>query len=169
MHPRKTELARQALQAHRAPLDLRQRRALILCDGHRDLAELTRLLGPDAAALISQLQHDGYLHYDEAAPGSTPASSNIAGPTRRRSLVAARIYLLDILALQRDPLATLLHQQLQQTREESETLAALQHALSHLPALTSAGYAQRVEQRLREVLPENHLQALQAATEVAGR
>ncbi|WP_442682587.1 hypothetical protein ACSBPQ_13315 [Stenotrophomonas sp. JC08] len=44
MQPCKTELARAALQAHRAPLDLRQRRALILCDGKRSLAELAVLL-----------------------------------------------------------------------------------------------------------------------------
>jgi hypothetical protein len=35
MQPRKTDLARTALQAHRAPLDMRQRRLLILCDGQR--------------------------------------------------------------------------------------------------------------------------------------
>jgi len=39
MQPRKTELARTALQAHRAPLDMRQRRLLI------DLPLLLRFLG----------------------------------------------------------------------------------------------------------------------------
>ncbi len=33
MQPCKTDLARDALQAHRAPLAMRQRRLLILCDG----------------------------------------------------------------------------------------------------------------------------------------
>ena len=44
MQPRKTDLARTALQAHRAPLDMRQRRLLILCDGQRSIAEATLLL-----------------------------------------------------------------------------------------------------------------------------
>lgn len=168
MQPRKTDLAHHALQAHRAPLDMRQRRTLILCDGQRDLPELTQLLGPDTAALISQLQRDGYLHAATAAAATSPALDSHHGvPARRRSLVAARIYLLDILAMQRDPRAAPLHQRLQQTREETDTLAALGNALCHLPAMTSDGYAQRVEQRLHEVLPENHLPALQASVAAA--
>ena len=59
MQPRKTDLARTALQAHRAPLDMRQRRLLILCDGQRSIAELTALLGQDAAAMVIQLIQAG--------------------------------------------------------------------------------------------------------------
>lgn len=163
MHPRKTELAHTVLQAHRAPLDLRQRRALILCDGKRSLAELSVLLGNDARALITQLQHSGYLHADDvvAAP-PVAAAPPAAAPAveRRRSMVAARIYVLDILALQRNPTAAQLHRVLQATREEEDTISALQLALAHLPAITSEGYTQRVRERLQEVLPEVHLAAV---------
>lgn len=170
MHPRKTELAHTVLQAHRAPLDLRQRRALILCDGKRSLAELTQLLGIDAPALVAQLRDNGYLQLDEraviadaAAPIAAATSSTPPRPAveRRRSMVAARIYVLDILALQRNPTAAQLHRVLQATREEADTLDAIRLALAHLPAFTSDGYAQRVHARLQEVLPENHLAALQ--------
>ena len=68
MQPCKTDLAHAALQGHRAPLDLRQRRALILCDGKRGLGELSSLLGDDAPALIAQLQREGYLHVEQPAP-----------------------------------------------------------------------------------------------------
>ncbi len=175
MHPRKTELALSVLQAHRAPLDLRQRRALILCDGKRSLDDLSQLLGNDAPALVAQLIRDGYLLADahDAPPAvpapvamATPAPAAAAAPAteRRRSIVAARIYVLDILALQRNPTAQQLHRQLQSSREEGETVNAIRLALAHLPAMTSDGYAQRVRGRLQEVLPEPHLATVLQAT-----
>ena len=161
MQPRKTDLAHAALQAHRAPLDLRQRRALILCDGKRDLAELGALLGDDAAPLIAQLQRDGYLHAEQPDPAPSPSPETTPVPaTRRRSLLAARIYLLDMLALQRHPAAARLHQLLQATRGEDDTVHALRLALAQLPAMASDGYVGRVRERLREVLPESCLAAV---------
>ena len=174
MHPHKTELGHTVLQTHRAALDLRQRRALILCDGKRSLAELSGMLGNDVPELIAQLRREGYLQADAApappaaapataavaaAPASAPAPPQ-ASAERRRSMVAARIYVLDILALQRNPTAAQLHKLLQAAREEGDTVNALKLALSHLPAMTSAGYTQRVRGRLQEVLPEAHLTAV---------
>lgn len=177
MHPRKTELALSVLQAHRAPLDLRQRRALILCDGKRSLDDLSQLLGNDAPALVAQLIRDGYLLADApdappvvpapvamAAPAPAPAAAAAPATERRRSMVAARIYVLDILALQRNPTAQQLHRQLQSSREEGDTVNAIRLALAHLPAMTSDGYAQRVRGRLQEVLPEPHLATVLQAT-----
>ena len=161
MQPQKTELAHAALQAHRAPLDLRQRRALILCDGRRKLAELTALLGNDTPALIAQLQHEGYLQAEPAA--TVAAEPVVAAPAgRRRSLVAARIYLLDMLALQRNPTGLRLHHVLQAARDDTDILHALGLALAQLPAMTSGSYVQRVRERLREVLPFEHLAVLEA-------
>lgn len=164
MHPLKTERGRTVLQTHGNALDLRQRRALILCDGKRSLAELGGMLGDDAAALIAQLQREGYLLAEDAAGTSTaPAAAVAAAPVeRRRSMVAARIYVLDILALQRNPTAAQLHKLLQAARAEADTVSALKLALSHLPAMTSDGYTQRVRGRLQEVLPEAHLAAVLA-------
>lgn len=164
MHPLKTERGRTVLQTHGNALDLRQRRALILCDGKRSLAELGGMLGDDAAALIAQLQREGYVLAEDAASTSTaPAAAVAAAPVeRRRSMVAARIYVLDILALQRNPTAAQLHKLLQAARAEADTVSALKLALSHLPAMTSDGYTQRVRGRLQEVLPEAHLAAVLA-------
>jgi hypothetical protein len=181
MQPRKTELARDALQAHRAPLDMRQRRLLILCDGQRDLAQLTAMIGPEASAMVIQLIQSGYLVSTappEPAPAPAPAPAPPATATtvgagapvteRRRSLVSARIYLLGILELQRHPQAAALLYALQQARSDEQVVSALHASLEALPGLTSAGYCERVRQRLFEVLPETHLAQLEQAGVVAG-
>ncbi|MBA0389579.1 hypothetical protein D7U91_17515 [Stenotrophomonas maltophilia] len=176
MQPRKTELARTALQAHRAPLDMRQRRLLILCDGQRSITDLTGLLGQDAAAMVIQLVQAGYLSTGTgtgaAAPPpppppaatvapqpATPAAAAATAVERRRSLVAARIYVLGILEMQRHPQAAALFRDLQQARAESEVLQVLHSAMQMLPGLTSEGYCQRVRQRLLEALPLEHCDA----------
>lgn len=165
MQPRKTELAHTALQAHRAPLDMRQRRLLILCDGQRDLPQLTAMVGAEVPAMVIQLIQAGYLLSSPAPPAAptvaapTHAAAPAAGPApveRRRSLVAARIYLLGILELQRHPQAAALFHALQQARSDADVIAGLHTALDALPGLTSAGYAERVRQRLLEVLPTEH-------------
>lgn len=164
MQPRKTELARTALQAHRAPLDMRQRRLLILCDGQRSITDLTVLLGQDAPAMVIQLVQAGYLSTGTAAPPppsppATPAAAAATAGERRRSLVAARIYVLGILEMQRHPQAAALFRDLQQARAESDVLQVLQSAMQMLPGLTSVGYCQRVRQRLLEALPLEHCDA----------
>ncbi|HFF3761231.1 hypothetical protein [Stenotrophomonas forensis] len=185
MQPRKTDLARTALQAHRAPLDMRQRRLLILCDGQRTVAELTDLLGQEAPAMVIQLVQSGYLETGPttaplpapatpaarpAAPtaptpitASAPAPAPTAPVERRRSLVAARIYVLGILEMQRHPQAAALFRDLQQARAEDEVLQRLQSAMQMLPGLTSDGYCQRVRQRLLEALPLEHCDAFAEA------
>ena len=159
MQPRKTELAHTALQAHRAPLDMRQRRLLILCDGQRDLPQLTAMVGAEVPAMVIQLIQAGYLLSSPAPPAAPTVAAPAAGPApveRRRSLVAARIYLLGILELQRHPQAAALFHALQQARSDADVIAGLHTALDALPGLTSAGYAERVRQRLLEVLPTEH-------------
>ncbi|HEL3182352.1 TPA: hypothetical protein UME25_004532 [Stenotrophomonas maltophilia] len=178
MQPRKTDLARTALQAHRAPLDMRQRRLLILCDGQRTVAELTGLLGQEAPAMVIQLVQSGYLDTGPTAaplpapavPVARPAVSPAPTPVttsapveRRRSLVAARIYVLGILEMQRHPQAAALFRDLQQARAEDEVLQRLQSAMQMLPVLTSDGYCQRVRQRLLEALPLEHCDAFAEA------
>ena len=183
MHPHKTALAHETLQSHRAPLDLRQRRLLILADGQRDIAELTRMLGEDTPARIRELCAAGYLQddADEAPPPTpdavhapapaaerqTPTQAPAASPDtpheRRRSLAAARMYIQGMLELQRHPQAIELRQRLQFSRDEQAAFATILAALAALPAITSASYAERVRQRVAEVLPEALLPQLQAA------
>ncbi|NJC28815.1 hypothetical protein GGR79_000282 [Xanthomonas arboricola] len=182
MTPRKTELALTALQSHRSPLTLLQRRALILADGQRDLATLAVLLGGDGAALVHALCAMGYLEFgtqagsairtaqaSDSSPAGVPGTQvtpPAAAPSeedlqrqRRRAATNARLYLLDILQLQRDPAAAALHRQLQAARAEDAIGAAIADALRALPQITSASYAERVRARIGELLPD----ALQAA------
>ncbi len=183
MQPRKTDLARTALQAHRAPLDMRQRRLLILCDGQRSIADLTGLMGQEAPAMVIQLIQGGYLETGApaaaspsaaprpaaaaaAAPATAPAPAPVPAPAapveRRRSLVAARIYLLGILEMQRNPMAAALFRDLQQARAENDVVKVLQAALLALPGMTSDGYCERVRLRLLEALPTEHCDAFAA-------
>lgn len=173
---RKTELAHRALATHGTSLDLRQRRALILCDGQRTAVELTRMLGADTPALLLQLQTLGYLDALDAVvsmPASAPtddagASAPPPATTRRRSLSAARIYVQGMLDLQRAPAAMALRARLVGSADEGATVTAILDAIAGLPAFTKPGYAARVREHVSEVLPEPHLQALAALVLEAG-
>ncbi|MEA0736750.1 hypothetical protein QYY77_11770 [Xanthomonas campestris pv. campestris] len=180
MYPRKTDLALTALQSHRSPLTLLQRRALILADGQRDLDTLAVLLGGEAATLVQTLCALGYLHLGADVAANTVPPSSAAAPSdakpaapllseeeqqrqRRRATTNARLYLLDILQLQRNPVAVLLHRRLQAARSEIESHAAIAEALQALPQFTSASYAERVRARIAELLPDMLGEATTAA------
>lgn len=166
MLPLKTEHARTVLQGHRTALDMRQRRLLILCDGQRDVAALSALLGPDTPGRVAALIEAGYLQtMSGAPPGVVPVAPPPAvAPARRRSLVAARIYLISILELQRHPEAASWLRALQQARAEADLVSAMRHAIAALPGLTSAGYAARVRERLLEVIPAEYATSLDATS-----
>jgi hypothetical protein len=171
MSPHKTELSRLALQSHSGPLSMRERRALILCDGHRNLHDLSALLGPEAPAMIMRLYEAGYLTNE--APREVAASAPIAAiqplapPARapsaptRRSLVAAKLYMLGMLELQRNESAIAHRVRLQASQDPEAVLAHLLAALHCLQRNTNTSMAQRVRERLTEVLPEDYLPALE--------
>lgn len=181
MRPHKTELARQALQTHGGVLGMRERRLLILCDGQRDLAELTRLLGQDAPAQVRHLLEAGYLSAQASvaapaapAPAPTPApvsppaavnSGPAAGP--RRSRVAAKVYLLGMLELQRAAEAAVHRQRLQSRLDDAELIDALGEALVFLRTQVAPTLAARISERLREVLPEDDLPRLDTTLSAA--
>ncbi|RMH93377.1 hypothetical protein EBB59_05710 [Lysobacter pythonis] len=52
-----------------------ERRALILCDGQRNIEQIVAILGPRAAEAIQVLEERGYLERDDkpARPGSRTA------------------------------------------------------------------------------------------------
>lgn len=170
MQPRKTDLARQALSIRDGSLSMRERRVLILCDGQRGIEELTSMLGPETPSHIRRLRDAGYLVAVVEAPppqaplpASAPASEPVAVSTRRRSLVAAKLYLLGMLELQRHPDAIRHRERLQAAQSDEDTLAQLFAALHCLRLAASPTLAQRVRERLTEVLPEPYLPALQQA------
>nr|WP_298129396.1 hypothetical protein [uncultured Pseudoxanthomonas sp.] len=168
MHPSKTELARQTLQAHTGALGMRERRALILCDGQRDLAELVQLLGQDAPLLIQRLVSEGYLSIAGAArqPATPPAVEQAPAPAPaatgpRRSLVAAKVYLSGMLELQRDDGARHHRERLLARLDDDAMLEALGDALRFLEARMATTLAGRIRDRLMEALPHEAAQRLQ--------
>jgi hypothetical protein len=190
MYPRKTDLARQALQSHAAPLAMRERQALILCDGRRSLAELGAMLGTGAAAQIERLCAAGYLIMTatpatSAAPAPEPAPAPMPEPIRpaaspapvasvvpvavspapaassRRSIVAAKLYVIGMLELQRHESAVSHRMRLQTSQDPDATVAHILAAVHCLQVTTSASFTQRVRERLAEVLPEPYLPALE--------
>ncbi|XQA64582.1 hypothetical protein ACM9XC_14140 [Xanthomonas sacchari] len=168
MHPRKTALALAALQSHDAPLDMRQRRVLILADGQRSLEELATLGGRGADAIVQGLLEQGYLDDGRGVAAATVAASAPPPPADpRRALLNARMYLLDLLQLQRHPASPALQLQLRAAREEQATLRAIALALRTMPEMTSERYAQRIRERVLEILPASLHGALTAAAEPA--
>ena len=97
-------------------------------------------------------------------PALTPAAT--PPPARggqRRSLVAAKMYLVDMLQLHRHPDAVELKARIQFTSGEPELLQAILDGMRVLQQLTNESYGQRIVARLHEVLPEPLLPELEAA------
>lgn len=93
---------------------------------------------------------------------SAPASAR-----QRRSLVGAKMYLIDMLQLQRHPDAVEHKARIQFADGDDALLAALVDGLRVLQRLTPPSYAERIATRLGEVLPEHLLPAFaQAETTV---
>jgi len=181
MYPRKTDLARQALQSHAAPLAMRERQALILCDGRRSVAELGALLGTEAAVQIERLCAAGYLLITATpaalepkplpepaqppAPPPAPTPAPVPAPapaaTSRRSIVAAKLYVIGMLELQRHESAVTHRLHLQASQDPDATVAHILAAVHCLQGTTSLSFTQRVCERLAEVLPEPYLPALE--------
>jgi len=168
----KTVKAREALEAGKAgAVELRDRRILILADGRRTRADLVTMLGADYATSIDRLVHDGYLWQVDGMPPPRPAPVvDVASPlppqpqepvtSKRRSLVAAKMYLVDMLQLQRTPTAVELRLAIQSTTDPAQLLDRLFDALDHLVASTRASYGERVRERFAEVLPDEALARL---------
>lgn len=100
----------------------------------------------------------------EAPPTLSPPSS--AAP--RRSLAAARMYMLDMLQLQRSVEAATLKVAIQSSSSHEELLASLVESMRHLRSVAADSYYARVATRLDEVLPEAMVPRLAAALQGAG-
>ena len=103
-----------------------------------------------------------------ATPAATPdttvvAASAHASGGQRRSLVAAKMYIVDMLQLQRHPDAVELKARIQFTSGQAELLDAILAGMRVLVQLANESDGQRVVSRLGEVLPEQCLPALERA------
>lgn len=97
-----------------------------------------------------------------AAP-SPPAPAPQPRRSTRRSLAACKMYLLDMLQLQRSVDASAMAVEIQTAQGEAELVASLLDALAWLHAATKPGMFMRIAERLQDTLPEAHLASLQQA------
>lgn len=190
----KSEKGRAALLERPADMGLLERRTLILVDGKRDRQQLLAMLGPDVLSGLERLLREGYL-VDPAAgkPVASKPVLSVVAPTQasmpaadapvarvaasvaaprpaspsRRSLAAAKMYMVDMLQLQRDPESVSLKAELQTSPGEDELVHRLGRSLRHLRTVASSSYAQRIGERLSEILPEAHLPRLAEIANVA--
>jgi len=175
----KTMKARTALQERTADLSAQERHALILCDGHRSIDDLAGLLGQNVHTCIERLLHEGYLAGNDGAapeprhamignlrPRQTSASNAPAGssPAKavRRSLVATKMYVIDMLQLQPSADSASLTLSIQASRDPQEAMVRLLDALRHIQRSSGASFARRVIGRVAEIIPEEFVSALQA-------
>lgn len=99
----------------------------------------------------------------EPAPAVTPARP----PGARRSLAACKMYMLDMLQLQRTPEAAELRATIQCATDPGVLVEALLQALRLIVSVSTPSYGERVGQRLTEILPLDALPRLEAVR--AGR
>lgn len=100
-----------------------------------------------------------------ASPPVAPTAP--AAPPRatqpRRSMAACKMYMIDMLQLQRTPEAASLAVTLQTAADDDERALALVDALAWLRTATKASVCERVAERLKEIVPEAYLAGVEAA------
>lgn len=187
----KTPKARAALQSRAAELLARERQLLILCNGHRPVAEIAKLFGSQTTPIVDDLRRRGYLaevesDLDAAAtlPASAtsakaphegrssrpqplagverPAAPAVAAPRNRRSIAATKMYVIGLLQLIREMEATSLAVSLHTSVSEDELMAYVVQALRFIEHRSGVSYARQVATRLAEIVPEGHLPILEA-------
>ncbi|WP_242109283.1 hypothetical protein [Luteimonas aquatica] len=168
MRPRKTDKAHRALRDRPSDLSALERRVLILSDGIRAADQLAALLGAAAPTALPRLLREGYLIDGDAGtapPSAIAPSPPAAAPASRRSLAAAKVYMFDMLQLQRGAEAGAIATALRGCRDQDELVVRLVQALRHVRAVASPSYSHRVAERLAELMPEPYLFALGALRE----
>ena len=78
-------------------------------------------------------------------------------------MAACKMYMIDMLQLQRTPEAASLAVALQTARDDDERALALVDALAWLRTATKASVCERVAERLKEIVPETYLAGIEAA------
>lgn len=178
MRVAKTEKARQALQDRRH-FSARERQLLILCDGERSGEEVAGWLGEGAWQMLEDLRQRGYLAEVAAeparrpVPSPAPAAAPVAAPApvpapgaSRRSLAACKMYVVNILQMQREAGVPPLVEALHRSADEQALVEAMAMALRYLKQGTNGSYAQRVHEHMVSIMPEHHLPALEAQLHV---
>ena len=90
-----------------------------------------------------------------------PAREALSSSAAKRSLAACKMYASGILQMQRGGDAQHMLAQLNASQNESDLVENLLKVLQFLKQKTNASYADNVKKHMSNILPEQHLQALQ--------
>ncbi len=105
-----------------------------------------------------------------ATSGPAPSQPRSAPSATRRSLAASKMYVMDMMQLQRDPRMAECRAEIQCADGEAATAVALLDGIRQMICLVAPSYANRVISRLNETLPEEFLPALRALeSEITGK
>lgn len=140
----------------------------------REAASRLRPTGAEAEPVAARPGIDGSspARGASASPDapSTSAGSAAMPAASRRSLAASKMYVMDLLQMQRDLGIAECRTEIQCAQDETATVVALLDGVRHLIPLVSTGMAGRILARLDEVLPEPYLPALRALqSELTGK
>lgn len=177
MQPHKTEKAHLALRDRPADVSVLERRILILSDGRRGDEEIADLLGGSARDALTRLLREGYLTDLETPPATavaaglaTTASPDMPAPAHdppgaapaasRRSIAAAKMYVIDMLQLQRGAEAGAIAAAVRACRDQDELAAHMLRALRFIHGVANSSLSRRVADRLAEIMPEQYLPEL---------
>jgi hypothetical protein len=104
-----------------------------------------------------------------AAPACAEDTSN-ATSASRRSLAASKMYVMDLLQMQRDLEMAEARTEIQCAQGEAATVVAVLDGVRRLIPRVSAGMSTRILERLGDILPDPYLPALRALeSEITGR
>ncbi len=156
----KTEAGRHEIATRGGALNRSSRALLIMVDGQADGEALTvraGQLGMDAGAAFALLEAGFIQRADTAdsAPTVAPqaAAPKPAAPNRKRSLAAARMYLMDIAARTFNSAEHPIRQRLVEATDRAAVEGAFDALLAALREATSASMVEQVEVAFRGFLP----------------
>lgn len=156
----RTELAAQALQTRCKTLSAIDRQILILANGQHSQADLLRMMGAGAQAQqrVQALQQRGLLRLVSlpiSAPSPAPEAAPAAAPAvqSKRSLVAAKMYMLDMLQRARNAQSQPWQDAIRNAADAQQMQDALAAALLYLQQQGGGAYAEKVAYQLDALLP----------------
>lgn len=161
--------------ADRTACSLRERQLLLMCNGTRSSRDIMTLMGHEVLPLLLQLEHKGLVTgvsqtITEAIGIKTVSAQSAPGPalpprSKSPSLVSAKVYVMDLLQLQQSEVATKITQALQVVSEPSEMMKLILWAVVTILQRSGESYAERVIQRVFEVIPDGHLPEFMACAQ----
>lgn len=160
----KTEAGRQEIATRSAALSRSSRALLIMVDGQATAEELTvraRQLGMEEGAVLALLQADliqratgsASEQVTEPPAAAQPEAPKPAVPARKRSLAAARMYLMDIAARTFSSAEHPIRVRLMEATDRAAVEGAFDALLAALREATSVSMVEQVETSFRAFLP----------------